>query len=257
MGKYNMSDLEQQVRDALVEFMINDGYPRFGTFISNMSLALLLNKDDFVRLGIDPARRFAAAVNSEDNLLILNNNVPTEDLSWLIRHECFHPFCKHMERFKKYMMEKYNIKSAYLTPAMFEASNYAGDWDLSRFAYTDDEAERVHGANPASQFILEGKVFAGLVLEYDHPDWMGLTFEEILEKTLAEHGLAQQIAQVQDWQNKFGGRTIKVKVDQTPLPPMPPQPPEKHSPDFISGYEQAIKDYLDGKIDTTGWSILK
>lgn len=59
---------------------------------------------------------------------------------------------------------------------------------------------------------------------------------------------------------EFGDKKIKpgkVEKQNGPSGPTPPQPPQgKHSPDFIKGWTQAIKDVLDGKVDPKNFKPL-
>lgn len=133
-----------------------------------------------------------ARVYSNKPLIEINPElVETGDmelLSVLIRHELLHKIFQHHSREIRYISKKLGFDPDHLSQENLKEiqkdiidhaidwggqpitiSNLAGDWDLSRKYTSRDKA-----------IVIEK--LQGLILETDHPEWIKLSFEEILEK---------------------------------------------------------------------------
>ena len=73
-----------------------------------------------------------------------------------------------------------------------------------------------------------GEVIGGLILEDQHPEWLGMTYEEILEKAAAE--IKPEIE-----------KAIEQQQNQTPLEIHIEE--ETHSPEYTEIYNKVIEKY--------------
>ena len=77
-----------------------------------------------------------------------------------------------------------------------------------------------------------GEVIGGLILEDQHPEWMGLNYEEILERAAEE--IKPQIQQAIEQQQNMPKMEIHIEE-------------ENHSPEYIEIYNKIIDKYDDDK----------
>ena len=76
-----------------------------------------------------------------------------------------------------------------------------------------------------------GEVIGGLILEDQHPEWLGLTYEEILTNAAAE--VKPQIEQAMKQQEQ---PKLEIHVEE-----------ESHSPEYVEIYNKIIDKYDDDK----------
>ena len=157
-----------------------------------------------------------------------------ELLSVLIRHELLHKIFEHNSREIRYISKKLGFDPNHLSHENMKAirqdildhlidwggqpvtlSNFAGDWDLSRKYTSKDKA------------IIIEKI-SGLILETDHPEWMNLSFEEILAK------LEEQVANnKKEAQKEKEKQEKKEKIElEWKYDPREENPEEELPPDF-------------------------
>lgn len=104
-----------------------------------------------------------------------------DQLSVLIRHELLHFLLVHSKRLSEHMAKKDpEWEKKYRKYSIHELANMAMDWDLSKEGYDEDDKKVVR------QMTKYNKVIGGLILSDDHPEWINLTFEEILDKLIDE-----------------------------------------------------------------------
>lgn len=104
-----------------------------------------------------------------------------DQLSVLVRHELLHFLLVHSKRLIDHLVKiNPNWKKDLRGYPIGRLSNLAADWDLSREGYDEHDKEVVR------LMTRNGKVIGGLILSDDHPEWINLTYEEILDKLIEE-----------------------------------------------------------------------
>ena len=113
--------------------------------------------------------------------ITLNKGLSINQVSTIVRHEILHEYFTHHERTQKFDKEHPDLLPL---GSDHEASNIAGDYEISNRGYTDADK------NIARNIIMgEGenqKILRGLVTEDQYPGWENMTFEELYEKILEE-----------------------------------------------------------------------
>ena len=94
--------------------------------------------------------------------------------------------------------------------------NIAGDYEISNRGYTSRDKLNVRNIR------INGQKLSGLVTEIDHPDWVGLTAEEMYDRLIQEMNKNKQ-----DIKNDLQD---KIKVSK-----------EQHSSDYIKAYNDVIE----------------
>lgn len=108
-----------------------------------------------------------------------------DQLSVLVRHELLHFLLVHNRRMEDHLAKRDpNWKKVFKGYSIYELSNYAADWDLSNEGYDEHDKEIVR------RMTRNGKVIGGLILSDDHPEWLNLSYEEILDKLIKERSNA-------------------------------------------------------------------
>lgn len=104
-----------------------------------------------------------------------------DQLSVLVRHELLHFLLVHNKRMINHLTKKDpNWQKTYRGYSIGKLSNFAADWDLSNVGYDDHDKEVVRLMSK------NGKVIGGLILSDDHPEWVNLTYEELLDELIKE-----------------------------------------------------------------------
>lgn len=104
-----------------------------------------------------------------------------DQLSVLVRHELLHFLLVHSKRLSEHMAKKDpEWEKKYRNYSIYELANMAMDWELSEKGYDENDKEVVR------KMTKYNKVIGGLILSDDHPEWINLTFEEILDKLIDE-----------------------------------------------------------------------
>lgn len=158
MAVVKRNDAKDQIMDVLSE----EGYPSYAKLLSLFDV--FLTDDPDVVAYMIPGK---AAI-------VLNQNLNIDQVSTLVRHEILHEYFTHAERQAEFQRKHPGL------PADHELSNIAGDYDISNRGYTEKD-KRI-----ARAIQLNDQILTGLVTEDQHPDWVGLSFEEMYEKLLEE-----------------------------------------------------------------------
>ena len=128
-----------------------------------------------------------------------------DQLSVLVRHELLHFLLVHSKRLSEHMTKKDpEWEKKYRKYSIHELANMAMDWELSEKGYDEDDKKVVR------QMTKYNKVIGGLILSDDHPEWINLTFEEILDKLIDEREKAISQAK-KDLENSQQNRQQKNK----------------------------------------------
>lgn len=104
-----------------------------------------------------------------------------DQLSVLVRHELLHFLLVHSKRMNIHLSKKDpNWEKKYRSYSIYRLANEAMDWNLSQEGYDEHDKEVVR------LMTKNGSVIGGLILSDDHPEWINLTFEELLDKVIEE-----------------------------------------------------------------------
>lgn len=105
----------------------------------------------------------------QKGIITINENLLMEQISVVVRHEILHEYFKHYERAITYMgLEK--------SQSLHELTNIAGDYDISNKGYTDEDKQNIRSIQ------LNGQILSGLVTEDKHPNWVNLSFEDMIDE---------------------------------------------------------------------------
>ena len=163
-----MTRRERLGRDQIVKKMSKDGYPTYASILELFDLHL--TKDPSVIGYMVP----------EEGIICINENLDIEQVSVIVRHEILHEFLEHAKRGKASKIP------------MGQLSNMAADYEISNLGYTDADKAAVRSIKLGDQIL------QGLVTDYDHPDWVDKTFEEMYQELAKESPQSKQTPQIGD-----------------------------------------------------------
>lgn len=149
-----MTKRERLGKQEIYKKMASTGYPTYANLFSLFDL----------HLTEDPG--VVAYMVPEKAEITINENLDIEQASTVVRHEILHEFLDHMKRYKR-IPNRVQGKDPFF--------NVAADYEISNLGYTDDDKEN------ARAIRIGGKSLQGLVTDYDHPDWVDKSFEEMYE----------------------------------------------------------------------------
>ena len=188
---------KQQIRNILAK----EGYPTYSYLIQDFDIHL--TKDPSVIGYMTPSK----------GVITLNDGLDLEQVSVIVRHEILHEYLNHAKRFEQHVgTDNYNSRSM----QQHQNMNIAGDYEISNRGYTSRDKINVRNIR------INGQKLSGLVTEIDHPDWVGLTAEEMYDRLTQEMNKNKNDIK-NDLQNK-------TKVSK-----------EQHSSDYIKAYNDAIE----------------
>lgn len=102
-------------------------------------------------------------------VITVNEDLDLEQVSVIVRHEILHEYLNHAIRIEKHLNA--TGKTEY-----HKLANYAGDYEISNLGYTELDKKNIR------HIVINGVKLSGLVTEDDHPDWVGLSFEEMYDR---------------------------------------------------------------------------
>lgn len=149
-----MTKRERLGKQEIYKKMASTGYPTYANLFSLFDL----------HLTEDPG--VVAYMIPEKAEITINENLDIEQASTVVRHEILHEFLDHMKRYKR-IPNRVQGKDPFF--------NVAADYEISNLGYTDEDKEN------ARAIRIGGKSLQGLVTDYDHPDWVDKSFEEMYE----------------------------------------------------------------------------
>ena len=150
---------KKQIRNILSQ----EGYPTYSYLIEDFEIHL--TKDPKVIGYMIPNK----------GVIVLNEGLNLEQVSVIVRHEILHEFFNHAKRFENHVgKDAYDSKDEFTHLNM----NIAGDYDISNRGYTETDKKNIR------KIRLNGKTLPGLVTEDDHPDWVGLSVEQMYDRLM-------------------------------------------------------------------------
>lgn len=213
---YQTKEEEQFKKYLQRDLLYRKGYKRYADELN----------DYYVNLTSSPQIE-VAAVDSKNYIIFINRNHMYDNpdtLSMLIRHELLHAFLRHNEREIRELAYALGFDPDDLKKVEFEdilremgkgnfayrqygnpgsglprSGNIAGDLDLSRYYLEKD--------------IEISKELGGLLLE-DHPEWLGLSFEEMREALLDEDRRLRRRVSKKAYGNFIDDNTFEVESEE-------------------------------------------
>lgn len=197
----SMTKREFLAKKEIRNILAKEGYPTYSYLIQDFDIHL--TKDPNVIGYMVP----------DKGVITINEGLDLEQVSVIVRHEILHEYLNHAKRFENHVgAAVYNARSQ----AQHQNMNIAGDYEISNRGYTSRDKKNVRNIR------LNGQTLSGLVTEVDHPDWVGLTAEEMYDR------LSQEMEKnKEEIKNDLSHKT-KVTKDQ-------------HSADYIKAYNDVIE----------------
>lgn len=149
-------------REQITKKLRSQGYATY---------ARLLNLFD-VYLTEDPG--IVAYMLPSKATVVINKNLNIDQVSTIVRHEILHEYFNHKVR-ESDLLRKRNLS---VSDQLARLSNIAGDYDISNRGYTDADKAT------ARAIILGDQILQGLVTEDQHPDWVDLSYEDMMDKLI-------------------------------------------------------------------------
>lgn len=146
-----MTKRERLGKEQIIKKLGESGYPTYADLFSLFDLHLTKDPD------------VVGFMVPEKAEITINENLDIEQVSLVVRHEILHEFLDHKKRIEK------------IGGKMDQLSNIAGDYEISNVGYTDADK------SAARSIRIGDRVLQGLVTDYDHPEWVDKTYEEIYE----------------------------------------------------------------------------
>lgn len=147
----------EAAKSQIIKILRSQGYATY---------ARLLDKFD-VFLTDDP--EVVGYMVPQKAKIVLNQNLNTDQVSTVVRHEILHEYLTHFERQKKFDSEH---PDRLTTP---DLANIAADYEISNRGYTDLDKQSMR------RLVLGDKILSGLVTEDQYPGWENKTFEEMYD----------------------------------------------------------------------------
>lgn len=167
-----MTDFERAAKDQIQTVLAKEGYPTYANLLNPFHINL--TNDPNVVGYMEPGK----------GRIVLNRGLDIDQVSMVVRHEILHEYLTHMRRMEAHLGKDVWDKR---TPQMHQASNIAGDYEISNRGYTDKDKRA------ARRIKLNGQELRGLVTEDDHPDWVDLSIEEMYDLLTKEMKKDQQM----------------------------------------------------------------
>lgn len=149
-----MTKRERLGKQEIYKKMASTGYPTYANLFSLFDLHLTQDPD------------VVAYMVPEKAEITINENLDIEQASTVVRHEILHEFLDHMKRYKR-IPNRVQGNDPFF--------NVAADYEISNLGYTEEDKEN------ARAIRVGGRSLQGLVTDYDHPDWVDKSFEEMYE----------------------------------------------------------------------------
>lgn len=155
--------LNNNAKTQLIRILRSQGYATY---------ARLVDKFD-IYLTDDP--KVVGYMIPDKAKIVLNQELNMDQVSTVIRHEILHEYLTHMIREQKWEKDNPNKKINH------DIFNIAADYEISNRGYTEKDKKT------ARAIKLGDQILQGLVTEDQHPDWVDLTFEQMMDKLSDEY----------------------------------------------------------------------
>ena len=162
-----MTEEELATKDQLFDLLGKQGYKTYAQLFDKF--ALHLTEDPGVIAYMVP----------DKGIIVINRFLLLSQISTVLRHEILHQYLEHGKRELAKLKNRFGDDFE-IDANVHELSNIAADFEVSNRGYTNADKRTVRNLR------LNGEVLGGLVTEDGHPDWVDLTYEEMLDKLLDE-----------------------------------------------------------------------
>ena len=160
-----MTEEELATKDQLFDLLGKQGYKTYAQLFDKF--ALHLTEDPEVIAYMVP----------DKGIIVINRFLLLRQVSTILRHEILHQYLEHGKREEAKLKNRFGDDFR-ADQSIHELSNIAADFEISNRGYTNEDKKT------ARNLRLNGQVVGGLVTEDGHPDWVDLTYEEMLDKLL-------------------------------------------------------------------------
>ena len=159
----SMTKRDYLAKKEIRNILSQEGYPTYSYLIEDFEIHL--TKDPKVIGYMIPNK----------GVIVLNDGLNLEQVSVIVRHEILHEFFNHAKRFENHVgKDAYDSRDEFTHRNM----NIAGDYDISNRGYTETDKKNIR------KIRLNGKTLPGLVTEDKHPDWVGLSVEQMYDRLM-------------------------------------------------------------------------
>ena len=163
-----MTAIEKIAKEQILDILGKQGYRTY---------SLICSKFD-INLTEDP--EVVAYMDASRARIVINSNLDINQVSFIVRHEILHHYLEHIAREQAYNKAKGSDIDHTL-------ANIAADYEISNRGYTDADKQT------AIKIKLGERELRGLVTEFDHPEWVNYTMEQILD----------ELSKIEDIKDKF------------------------------------------------------
>lgn len=194
-----------QAKNELIYILSKQGYAPYSKLLKKFYVHLV---DDENTIG---------AMIPDKYIMLINRNLTKKQASFVVRHEILHQYLDHALRSIEHLGEEvYNGRSA----QMHKNLNIAQDYEISDLGATEDDYEVIRNLN-------------GLLLCDDHPEWIGMSFEEIYDE-ISRDNLDDMLNNNSEDNESDENNNSSDGENQD----------NEHSPDYIEGWNE-LCDILD------------
>ena len=159
---------EKNAKASIMRFLAEQGYPRYASLLSYFDVNVTSDPDTIAYVENSRAR------------IVINKYLSLEQVSVVIRHELLHRWLRHAYRAEKHLGKDVWDKRTYQDHQLF---NIAADYEISNRGYTDEDKKMVRNLTLNDPSLSkEEQIKGGLVTEDDHPEWVDLPMEDIIDK---------------------------------------------------------------------------
>ena len=215
-----MNGRDKQVKEMVLDMLIQEGY---GTYARRLKEFEFIVADFYGGSYIPVAAMFPTLGCIVINTGFLDDEKTFKQLSVIVRHELLHFLLMHEKRLYDHLKATDpDFENTYKKASIHEIANFAMDWELSERGYDD------HDKDVVRNMTLNGQVVGGLILEDQHPEWLGKPMEELFELQKTEYEKAKKEAE--EMLKNQPKTTINVHK-------------ASHSPEYVKIYNGIIKKY--------------
>ena len=215
-----MNGRDKQVKEMVLDMLIQEGY---GTYARRLKEFEFIVADFYGGSYIPVAAMFPTLGCIVINTGFLDDEKTFKQLSVIVRHELLHFLLMHEKRLYDHLKATDpDFENTYKKASIHEIANFAMDWELSERGYDD------HDKDVVRNMTINGQVVGGLILEDQHPEWLGKPMEELFELQKTEYEKAKKEAE--EMLKNQPKTTINVHK-------------ASHSPEYVKIYNGIIKKY--------------
>lgn len=157
----------EYAKDYILDRLGNEGFRNYAYFLAPFDFVLVDDPD------------MVAAMLPGKAKIIINQNLDSEQILTVVRHEALHELLKHHARMEqKFAAQGKDWEKR--TGKQHELANIAGDYEISNLGYEEADKDIVRNLK------INDRLMRGLVTEDDHPDWVNKSYEEMYDLLSAE-----------------------------------------------------------------------